>query len=1744
MQFQRLVDYIEYMDRDTIKFCWRWFAIFTRTLQIAPALLERDELRAVQRLLVQYQKTIQHTLTMKPFIDGVRCILDRNVELASNAETVETAETNAGPEYWHEIMETAKKHAVIDKLQEDNLRLISVFVAHKFIHSHAFVEDIIGEIVERCNIKKSNHSIGLLITIMRNVNMDLLTSARSIKVNVIKWLSSKVRTTDLKKVIGNDCSMQTSLIAELYVLCILSRSTEEPAKNVPPNRFNSDQCDHQRIIDDLKETLQYRVMSNLIVSDSLEINDQKCDMADATLPDGNAVQAIIDEGINNELETSLGMDDSIESSSHSSDQFNDVAKSLAIYAHILNVCVRQRSMTVDHFEKSNLKKRVGIKSQQLNNIVGQMHGRSNEHDASEMIDQMLDIWHESYHPVVAQVIYDLPLLQHIIGWLTKQMVPIRRQNSRFMVPLHDASHLEFDERFQLKCLTLTTYFAAYETDDSDELDIFQAIEGYSLNYARNEDVFIAFEIAKIIICQTQSSERRVNWAFGVIKSMCEELNVYPSYMELVAEIIPDLIRCLKPYPDTFTDLLHLIAPFLKHCNAKRYGQRICVKIIVAVQYLAQQYYDDETSFQCIAYLNKFINSDYLAIQFVTVQALSKMFNKQWLMQGRDQSDCLEMQEFHVKLLESLKLDKLSYDANDEIDRKACVFAARLQLYCSIFGTCYALRKQIWFRMVEFCCHELQLKADKVGRVMGRLCKTILNGEPSDVLGYLSSELIEFWIEHNYHLSELPWYLTKCVSNEEYIADNIQHITWNVLQFHPKHLEKVVEMIYANSVADILQPAILVKALAFVTTINVTDNPELKTLKSRAINVLQTIRTYQPKIEDYFQTYPLEIVEELLNSTWDQAKFHQLFDVHVEHAGGYVIDLATFLKALESAQKKSSIHHVDIIEYFCLNTPTKIVNISLSLKAAVQNSGCDELKLCHLFRLCIWINFIADYMTENVENSSQAHTIAFFVRDIVAFFCNTIHAERSTKLKLATAEYFQKFCRKILPACAKHFQAHLNSVVSVLMALNKPDAEHTMVMDFLRFLVIDQQQELHSAIGLLDGFPTDADFDELRDVQNDAKYQDRVFSLREEIEWFLSLQTHKIEGLLSLRDHLSAKKAELEEIYANVYNSRGFSEDCDESLIHRLIFMLLEIVRGPEEDKSVVAAKCLGELGPNDLGSIVLKFNEQKSTYQIYRSLNDAFTGLCSLALEELDGLCMHTDVDVLAAVRTASSSLLRTKMGLEASAAYPLLQVFKGSDAELSTSPFAYAGGELNLTKCITDEMMTMTHSTWVTNVASDLFKLFGGGYLAIVAAKETTFAEKMIPLLIKALLRTNNQTYFNQLATFVNTYFAKHFEHRADDIEYNKLVTLPVYLNKNTIKSMLSIVECIRLHNLSLQTKRTIATEQMIGLNYLHVAKAAAFCEAQFTSILYGELAIYKSENHTNADATEILRRSYKAIGETDAVTAYLDPIKSRLEYLRFNQNYMDVFLQYDAQANCAPSYVECMAEAGLMNLANRFAQTDSKVPNYEYAWRLGDWSHVDGADEVPTIQNTQNISRFDKHHYFALKCVERKEFMVAQAHIRQATDEIVKIFKQSSFEVTNNIYQSLMQLSMLQQIDEFASAQLSNQEASFKFIVDKWAHQDNIQANDFKYREPIRAQRIALIRVAGIRAKRKIDSILKADGLQRMMLDLIGDCREEGYYNSCTRYLLMLQQLTLSKEMQVRISRISWNFLRNFEVFSEEIS
>lgn len=177
----------------------------------------------------------------------------------------------------------------------------------------------------------------------------------------------------------------------------------------------------------------------------------------------------------------------------------------------------------------------------------------------------------------------------------------------------------------------------------------------------------------------------------------------------------------------------------------------------------------------------------------------------------------------MDLLEKLQINQSPLGDDDSIDRKTCVLSTRLQLYCSIIGSCFVLRKQIWFNLIDLCCNQIQLESgefykdhafqlnliiykifpEKVYKIIRKLCSEIFNMEPSTLLEDDIPNLIGRCVQKDYPLILFPWQLTRCQSHTDFLQEYTECITLNIILYKSNLLQDLVQMMGVRSLSDLL-----------------------------------------------------------------------------------------------------------------------------------------------------------------------------------------------------------------------------------------------------------------------------------------------------------------------------------------------------------------------------------------------------------------------------------------------------------------------------------------------------------------------------------------------------------------------------------------------------------------------------------------------------------------------------------------------------------------------------------------------------------------------------------------------------------------------------------------------------------------------------------------------------------------------------------------------------------------------------
>lgn len=76
------------------------------------------------------------------------------------------------------------------------------------------------------------------------------------------------------------------------------------------------------------------------------------------------------------------------------------------------------------------------------------------------------------------------------------------------------------------------------------------------------------------------------------------------------------------------------------------------------------------------------------------------------------------------------------------------------------------------------------------------------------------------------------------------------------------------------------------------------NDSTRECRARALNMLKSIKTDIPNVENHFDSHPLEIIEELLSHMWDVTTFRNYFETDIEFVvEKHAIDHDTFKKSL-------------------------------------------------------------------------------------------------------------------------------------------------------------------------------------------------------------------------------------------------------------------------------------------------------------------------------------------------------------------------------------------------------------------------------------------------------------------------------------------------------------------------------------------------------------------------------------------------------------------------------------------------------------------------------------------------------------------------------------------------------------------------------------------------------------------------------------------------------------------------------
>uniref|UniRef100_A0A673I3Z0 non-specific serine/threonine protein kinase n=1 Tax=Sinocyclocheilus rhinocerous TaxID=307959 RepID=A0A673I3Z0_9TELE len=828
--------------------------------------------------------------------------------------------------------------------------------------------------------------------------------------------------------------------------------------------------------------------------------------------------------------------------------------------------------------------------------------------------------------------------------------------------------------------------------------------------------------------------------------------------------------------------------------------------------------------------------------------------------------------------------------------------------------------------------------------------------------------------------------------------------------------------------------------------------------------------------------------------------------------------------LDYLSKCHSANHKSLVAILS-KTPMSIQKILIAIcqKAAETTNGYERHRILMMYHL-----FVSLLLREVKDGLGGAW--AFVLRDIIytlihhinslIFFCRSCQQDEvSTRSLSLCCDLLSLVCQTAVQYCDDALESHLQVIVGTLTAqVTDQSAISQQVLSLLRFLVIENPENsmLRNSIPLLEPFPDRAHFRDLRAAQHALKYSSGAFTLRQEIEHFLSvtscdsLPLARLEGLKDLKRQLHSHKQQIGQLLKE--------SDPASCILVKLVLNLLQLCKIAANhpgggDILKAAGRCLGELGPVDLSSIALHHGKD----QLYARAADLFPDVpfqwIFIILNCMDNALTHHSIAVRQAAGICLKDILATQCGIEFGEMYkskrdPLLAYL---------NPFRSAKKRARFICSFIQETI-VSMEDWLKNLCMALLDSGGVRNEALLLTRplcevKTEFCQRMLPLFVHDILLGDVDGSWRQLlSTHIQSFFN---QYRRPSTPTSRPTT-PMLSdsgtklfdrNKTSLRSMMAVIDYLR------QQSRPVApgsheygtvcdSNFWLDLNYLEVAGAAQMCSAHFTALLYSEIYLdkirsdmeqimfeessqtlsissvnEKSLEDSGISLQDLLIEVYRCIGEPDSLYGcgggkLISPL-TRIRTYEHEAMWDKALVSYDLHSNLPEvtrqtGIVEGLQNFGLCSILNTYLHglekegvewgPELRELRFQAAWRNTQWDC-----DLPERCGFPGIN---ESLFNAVQALRDREFSLFEQTLNYARGHEVEELCRGSLEAVSSLYPALCNLqriSELQSVEELFSRPVTD--SSLNEVYRKWQqHSDLLTDSDFSLVEPVLALRSSI--------------------------------------------------------------------------------
>lgn len=990
----------------------------------------------------------------------------------------------------------------------------------------------------------------------------------------------------------------------------------------------------------------------------------------------------------------------------------------------------------------------------------------------------------------------------------------------------------------------------------------------------------------------------------------------------ILNVLPYLFKYAIDHNCDLSKLMDIMFQFNKHRYEKRYGLAGNIEFIRSLSEMIstnpshiRQICDDSDHMPIIDGILSSFNSFSFGVQLQIMSCIREMYSSKAIFYKWKESLFQQIEESSNKLIIQSEIDD-----KVKADKKEVTIASTLLLLASVVCADATFQSRALLTMLRFVIDkkvDVQMISKALHVVSNEVKYSYLI---EDSLSYLMT----YWFNSIYSTESFPWELTGCNSEEQFYKMYINRIAFIKFQ-NLEHSHVVSFCNHVNLTFEQIVENIFPQILSWLLyCINGNNGNTSKKLASKIFHKLisnqdefSQTKKFTTLFNDKFEGALTYLIERLHDEDYLENMFHVRISFALSDPPHFKEKtVSTCLKYME---ENFFTQEMNIQYVLARNCPNVLQKILLYLISNIYKKEFEEHRIKAFHQYIYFCTLIIDKLKQNYFDTLSMYVI----KDIGYSFLHIIKMYDNSLRDLA-CKYFLQFIKCILPERNEEVKEIMNFTVITLVSIAQT-GKTPVSLEILEFLIIDQKEILCDAIEKLCSFPNVPIFQEIRNIHNNLKYKagKDVYSLEEEVQHFLNTMVDKdiyysIEDIAHLRMQLSTRKEELQELYNKLEAFRGFAEDCATSMLHQLVYKLIKLTASSDLDVSIEAVKCLGELGPTDLTSMILYF--QKSHVKESSDLIEILTlKIATIMLQFL----FQSDVQFRKVsaktlyilfssvwgqklLDTKYMKRLKTIIG-ETETMLPLnyIQPFIARKSSKSSNigiNYSKICNIVNPNNTIWTVQSDDSYSSWIIAIACKIAECFAGFYSEYLIAPctlSTDVCELILPRIIFLIIHTDGKLT-TTICKCIDKFFEYHFH------ELRKLTNC----DHRIVRCMLNIVNYIRMQ----------VSDNFLNLNYMYIAKAAQYCSAFFTAILYAEMScetllneynnfidvskidyIYELLPQQGKVIQSILRHSYTKIGDFDAIrgtgSSHLQDHSTRIQHYVHTNDWNKVMLAQDVE-------------------------------------------------------------------------------------------------------------------------------------------------------------------------------------------------------------------------------------------------------